>query len=264
MGFEGDEDGFDKSGLGGKLAFAASFSVAVALAILIFFHCHAKRLRRLQERRQRVASLYQITTQSHNSGTNAVATPLGLLNFGQPQPPPKSGLDPLVIASLPEFVYKPKPKPEADQNGQDHDGDDDQVIDCAVCLSNIEEETTVRMLLNCKHVFHVECIDMWLGSNTTCPVCRAAVEPCKVRDLQEADHGGGPESSSVAAQVDFQATAPPMSAAMEDEVGTGTQRSGDMDDKASGSGSRLSSFRRMLIRTDRSSREAAAEDLERQ
>jgi E3 ubiquitin-protein ligase ATL41 len=30
----------------------------------------------------------------------------------------------------------------------------------------------VRRLPLCKHLYHVECIDMWLASHTTCPPCR--------------------------------------------------------------------------------------------
>ncbi|KAG0314762.1 hypothetical protein BGZ99_007865 [Dissophora globulifera] len=51
---------------------------------------------------------------------------------------------------------------------------------CLVCMSEYEEGEDMRAL-NCKHGFHVECIDKWLttGANK-CPVCRSAavtVEP---------------------------------------------------------------------------------------
>lgn len=48
---------------------------------------------------------------------------------------------------------------------------------CAVCLSIVQEGETVRQLPACKHLFHVGCIDMWLHSHSTCPLCRASVEP---------------------------------------------------------------------------------------
>ncbi|KAJ0601693.1 putative transcription factor C2H2 family [Helianthus annuus] len=34
-----------------------------------------------------------------------------------------------------------------------------------------------RLLLLCCHAFHVECIDAWLKSNQTCPLCRLTVNP---------------------------------------------------------------------------------------
>lgn len=248
MGSE-DEDGSDKLGFTLRVTLTASTLFVFVLLVIIFLHCYGKRLRRLQERRRRrqLASLYQLSIQS-NGGS---AVQHELMNFEQPQP--KSGLDPLVIASLPEFVYKPKAK----KDDHDHkDEDDEQVIDCSVCLSTIDEETTVRLLPNCSHLFHVECIDMWLGSNTSCPICRAVVEP-RVQDLQA--EGGS--------DLVVQATAPPMP--MDGEGGV---QQGDEVDKASGSGSRLSSFRRMFSSRDRSSRrvetcgeeDAAANDLERQ
>ncbi|KAL1557709.1 E3 ubiquitin-protein ligase RHA2B-like [Salvia divinorum] len=53
----------------------------------------------------------------------------------------------------------------------DEDEDD---IDCAVCLSRIEAWHNVRELGNCGHAFHVECLDSWIDrGGETCPVCRA-------------------------------------------------------------------------------------------
>ena len=40
----------------------------------------------------------------------------------------------------------------------------------------------VLRLLLCKHLYHVKCIDMWLASHTTCPLCRADVEPLGEED----------------------------------------------------------------------------------
>ncbi|CAN6243743.1 unnamed protein product [Urochloa humidicola] len=48
---------------------------------------------------------------------------------------------------------------------------------CAVCLEDIEAGEMVRRLPACGHLFHVECIDMWLHSHTTCPLCRCHVAP---------------------------------------------------------------------------------------
>ncbi|CAI7759091.1 unnamed protein product [Closterium sp. NIES-53] len=44
--------------------------------------------------------------------------------------------------------------------------------ECTVCLSDFNEGELVRSVLPCEHRFHVACIDHWLASKTTCPVCR--------------------------------------------------------------------------------------------
>ncbi|KAG2258591.1 hypothetical protein Bca52824_077885 [Brassica carinata] len=45
--------------------------------------------------------------------------------------------------------------------------------DCAVCLSKFETEDQLRLLPLCRHAFHADCIDIWLVSNQTCPLCRS-------------------------------------------------------------------------------------------
>ncbi|KAM1019979.1 hypothetical protein ACFX13_042032 [Malus domestica] len=44
---------------------------------------------------------------------------------------------------------------------------------CPVCLDEFEEGEYLRTLPECSHSFHVPCIDMWLYSQPSCPVCRA-------------------------------------------------------------------------------------------
>ncbi|KAJ1278760.1 hypothetical protein BS78_04G103600 [Paspalum vaginatum] len=46
---------------------------------------------------------------------------------------------------------------------------------CAVCLGVVGEGEVVRRLPACQHVFHRECIDLWLRAHATCPVCRSGV-----------------------------------------------------------------------------------------
>ncbi|GER26177.1 RING/U-box superfamily protein [Striga asiatica] len=47
--------------------------------------------------------------------------------------------------------------------------------DCPVCLSEFEEDETLRLLPKCSHAFHLPCIDSWLRAHTNCPVCRAPI-----------------------------------------------------------------------------------------
>uniref|UniRef100_A0A8R7U2I5 RING-type E3 ubiquitin transferase n=1 Tax=Triticum urartu TaxID=4572 RepID=A0A8R7U2I5_TRIUA len=50
-------------------------------------------------------------------------------------------------------------------------------LECAVCLSEFDDDETLRLLPKCSHVFHPDCIDTWLASHITCPVCRANLVP---------------------------------------------------------------------------------------
>ncbi|CAI9114517.1 OLC1v1015258C1 [Oldenlandia corymbosa var. corymbosa] len=55
-------------------------------------------------------------------------------------------------------------------------GDDDEVIiKCVICLYEIVKGEKYRVLEECKHGFHVDCIDGWLHHNPTCPICRRPV-----------------------------------------------------------------------------------------
>ncbi|KAG0554572.1 hypothetical protein M758_12G105200 [Ceratodon purpureus] len=49
--------------------------------------------------------------------------------------------------------------------------------DCAVCLTEFGDDDRLRLLPKCKHAFHLECIDTWLLSNSTCPLCRRSLLP---------------------------------------------------------------------------------------
>ncbi|KAF7102548.1 hypothetical protein CFC21_103664 [Triticum aestivum] len=63
---------------------------------------------------------------------------------------------------------------------------------CPVCLEDIHGGEMVRQLPACRHLFHVECIDMWLDSHRTCPMCRCVISPppppmtAKASELEEA------------------------------------------------------------------------------
>jgi len=52
-----------------------------------------------------------------------------------------------------------------------------ETLDCAVCLSEFEDDEQLRWLPKCSHAFHPDCIDTWLFSHTTCPVCRTSLVP---------------------------------------------------------------------------------------
>ncbi|CAN1228621.1 Putative RING-H2 finger protein ATL49 [Linum grandiflorum] len=78
-----------------------------------------------------------------------------------------AGVDQSFIdETLPVFLYKDVVGPAAKTTSP---------FDCAVCLCEFEQEDKLRLLPKCSHAFHVECIDTWLLSHSTCPLCRSSL-----------------------------------------------------------------------------------------
>ncbi|KAF5190477.1 Ring-h2 finger protein atl70 [Thalictrum thalictroides] len=48
---------------------------------------------------------------------------------------------------------------------------------CSICLSNYKDIDLLRVLPDCKHMFHLKCVDPWLRLHSTCPVCRKSPVP---------------------------------------------------------------------------------------
>ncbi|KAK8664683.1 hypothetical protein V6N13_084461 [Hibiscus sabdariffa] len=222
MGFEDDDDDNRTSGFTSRIMLAAIGSLVGVVMLMILLHFYARYLLKRQERRRR-AELY-------GSRTDQI-TSVGEIHITEP---PKSGLEPSVIASLPMFTYEVTSQ-------VDHE---DEPTECSVCLGDITEESKVRLLPNCKHIFHVQCIDTWLGSHTTCPICRTAAEPSvQPYDIELGDR--------------VQPTAPPI----EGNACHGAAQL-EKDGGASGSGSRFGSFRWMLGGQRSSNRIQSFEDHE--
>ena len=50
---------------------------------------------------------------------------------------------------------------------------------CTICFCEFKEGEYKRELDKCKnHVFHKKCIDSWLITNMSCPICRISYEKC--------------------------------------------------------------------------------------
>ncbi|KAK9054519.1 hypothetical protein SSX86_025597 [Deinandra increscens subsp. villosa] len=50
------------------------------------------------------------------------------------------------------------------------------MVDCVVCLERFKSGERCKLLPNCNHSFHGECIDSWLIKTAACPICRAVVD----------------------------------------------------------------------------------------
>ena len=84
-------------------------------------------------------------------------------------PPPLTtrprGLDLLTIRSLPMILYRSSGAPNAGE----------QASECCICLGVFEDGDKVKVLPPCRHCFHSECVDTWLTSHSSCPLCRASL-----------------------------------------------------------------------------------------
>ena len=49
----------------------------------------------------------------------------------------------------------------------------EEPIVCPICLDEIEENSAIT---TCKHVFHEDCLNMWLEEHTDCPYCRTELK----------------------------------------------------------------------------------------
>ncbi|KAM0917404.1 hypothetical protein ACQ4PT_009538 [Festuca glaucescens] len=73
-----------------------------------------------------------------------------------------SGVGKAVIESLPFFRF-------AALRGAR------QGLECAVCLARFDDADLLRLLPRCRHAFHLDCVDRWLATSASCPLCRARV-----------------------------------------------------------------------------------------
>lgn len=131
--------------------------VIVVLAV-IFFICGVLHLfvRHLMRKRSS-SSNSQSSRYPEMSGSESVQRQLQqLFNLHD------SGLDQAFIDALPVFLYK-------EIRGLK------EPFDCAVCLCEFSELDKLRLLPLCSHAFHIDCIDTWLLSNSTCPLCRGTL-----------------------------------------------------------------------------------------
>ncbi|CAL5022864.1 unnamed protein product [Urochloa decumbens] len=75
---------------------------------------------------------------------------------------PAAGIDKAALAAMPVVTFKAGAH-----------GGGEPAMECAVCLSAMQDGDAVRALPGCRHAFHAACVDAWLCARATCPVCRA-------------------------------------------------------------------------------------------
>ncbi|KAJ0654574.1 putative transcription factor C2H2 family [Helianthus annuus] len=135
----------------GKILMVSIVIFSVAVIFISFIHHYAKWFWRHREaatntpRRRRRGDFTAGYQEQQQSGVTVL----------------RRGLDPAFLKTIPVIPFDPK--------------EFTQGLECAVCLSDVCEGEKTRILPKCNHGFHVECIDMWFYSHSTCPICRNTV-----------------------------------------------------------------------------------------
>ncbi|KAH9316333.1 hypothetical protein KI387_024960, partial [Taxus chinensis] len=75
-----------------------------------------------------------------------------------------TGLKKKAINALPSTVYR-EVRSEANNS----------VAECPVCLAEFLEGEKLRVLPQCRHSFHMVCVDKWFVSHSSCPSCRSCL-----------------------------------------------------------------------------------------
>jgi E3 ubiquitin-protein ligase RNF38/44 len=76
------------------------------------------------------------------------------------------GVDESVIQEIPTFQFT---------KGEGDDDNHQSVKGCVVCLNSFQEQDMLKVLPNCSHHFHLDCINIWLQTNANCPLCRTSI-----------------------------------------------------------------------------------------
>ncbi|KAK8595844.1 hypothetical protein V6N13_000530 [Hibiscus sabdariffa] len=141
----------DTYDLNSRIMSAFFLCVLTVVVLVLIFHIYSRCVHRRRQARRR-----------HDF--QRLIRSLGLTTSGD------LPLGPVVTNSLPIFRFK-----QTTQLGEIyHNG---KSTECSVCLIVLEDEDMARVLPNCRHIFHAECIDKWLSLHSTCPLCRVEAEP---------------------------------------------------------------------------------------
>ncbi|CAN6217496.1 unnamed protein product [Urochloa humidicola] len=158
------------------------------------------------------------------------------------------GLAQAAIDSLPEFAYAELSAAAAasSRKGKEKAA---RPFDCAVCLCEFAGSDRLRLLPACGHAFHVACIDVWLRSSATCPLCRTKLSPRHLAANAAAAPSVDEQSQQQDQAPDVAAVAAASSVVLPVRLGRFTCADGGGGDdaeasRASNSGSRIGGGRR--------------------
>lgn len=86
---------------------------------------------------------------------------------GPPDVECAGGLDEATLNGCPKVAYA-----EAAKRGMPS-----TAACCSICLADYQAADVLRLLPECSHMFHIDCVDTWLKAHPTCPICRSSPVP---------------------------------------------------------------------------------------
>jgi hypothetical protein len=72
----------------------------------------------------------------------------------------EQGVDETTLSSYPKLLYSQVKKGTSTASC------------CSICLVDYKETDMIRLLPDCSHLFHLNCVDPWMRLHPTCPICR--------------------------------------------------------------------------------------------
>ncbi|KAH9500015.1 hypothetical protein Btru_076169 [Bulinus truncatus] len=127
-----------------------------------------ERERRAARRREAEADAARLRREHEGTATSSASSLsnfLGALLGTILRPAPQQTLSQSQVNQLPSVQHR---------SNISSGGAATSSVQCSICLSDYQRGDEKR-ILPCSHNFHMNCVDQWLLTNATCPVCRARV-----------------------------------------------------------------------------------------
>ncbi|KAI9084901.1 hypothetical protein K1719_033074 [Acacia pycnantha] len=141
------------------VAFALGIIICLVVGVFLIYFCRCFVINCIYTRAFRRPTVNNLLRQIYSPNHNA--------NAASPIP----GINPALLQIFPTFPYASVKEFQIKNNNNKS-----YSLECAICLLEFEEDSFLRLLTFCCHVFHQECIDLWLESHKTCPVCRTDLD----------------------------------------------------------------------------------------
>ncbi|XP_044972732.1 RING-H2 finger protein ATL67-like [Hordeum vulgare subsp. vulgare] len=161
-------------GLGYSIAIALGFLVLLASVVLTAYFCF-RYGERVGAGGHFAGAITRLTPTSSSSHLSITVPRVLFVAEGSESPEAYSsaaaaasspiGLHPAAIASYPKAPFSRAA------------GGDTM---CSICLSEYMDGEMLRLMPECRHRFHVMCLDAWLRRSGSCPVCRSSPIPTPV------------------------------------------------------------------------------------